>query len=73
MAGIHQKKASGSVCILHFSLLETALAEQCRLLVARRARDGNLSSEHGTVCMAKDTSRRSDHTDCSNISRFDIF
>ena len=40
-AGIHQHKAAGAVGIFGFSGLEAGLAEQRRLLVSRRPRDGN--------------------------------
>ena len=43
---IHKQKASGSICILHFALVKTALAEQRRLLISGRSGDRNLSAHH---------------------------
>ena len=41
IAGVHQHKAAGAVGIFGFSGLEAGLAEQRRLLVSRRPRDGD--------------------------------
>ena len=56
IACVHQHKAACAICIFRHTLLETALAEQGRVLVSRHARDGDFLAQHIGAAYAHDLS-----------------